>query len=452
MQNLVKGQFEWHNTINANFHELDSGKVNNGNLAELVGYGVVTGLEVLAQETPNMTVKVNAGIVYMPGGNRLEFAGNDSVAISPADAENPRVDIVYINTDGTVGYIAGVPFTTPIAPDTPEGAFLLAKINVAVGTTTIIGSNITDMRKIKNNLDEHVVKKATQTDLGHVKKGTDINIDSSGVISVDSGNTAGKILKLPAGLTNGDMLYVNSSGQLVRLPKGGEAQALLTLDGKPTWGTGMASSKVFDTPGTYPWTVPAGVKVVKATGCAAGGGGGGGSAGYDNTDWGANAISGSAGGVTSFGTLFTLNGGIGGHSANGTLGGVKGDGGTIPINIPALFALKGNDGTKGNDTISGHTSGAAGVAGANGMLGLGLYGKGGDSGAGGIGNTGGASGGSGGAGAAVNGYVVPVTPGDTINITIGAGGGGGAGGVQNNTSFNGFSGADGGNGILIIEW
>ena len=159
MQDLIKGEMDWHNKVNNNFHEIDSGKISSSNLVELAGYGVITGLEVLAQETPNMTVKINAGILYMSNGTRIAFAGNDSVPISPADIENPRVDIVYINSDGTVGYIAGVPFTTPIAPDVPEGAFLLAKINVGVGAITITSENIIDMRKMKgftSELDERM--------------------------------------------------------------------------------------------------------------------------------------------------------------------------------------------------------------------------------------------------------------------------------------------------------
>ncbi|UZQ50610.1 hypothetical protein [Clostridium kluyveri] len=149
MQDLIKGELDWHNKVNNNFHELDFGKISSSNLVELAGYGVITGLEVLAQETPNMTVKINAGVLYMSNGTRIAFAGNDSVPISPADAENPRVDIVYMNPDGTAGYIAGVPFTAPIAPDLPEGTFLLAEINVAVGVITITSENIIDMRKKK---------------------------------------------------------------------------------------------------------------------------------------------------------------------------------------------------------------------------------------------------------------------------------------------------------------
>lgn len=164
MQDLIKGELDWHNKVNNNFHEVDSDKISSSNLVELVGYGVITGLEVLVQTTPNMTVKVNAGIVYMSDGTRIAFSGNDSIPISPADAENPRVDIIYINSDGTAGYIAGVPFTAPIAPNVPEDAFLLAKINVAVGATIITSEDIMDMRKMIDATDELEEKIADLTE------------------------------------------------------------------------------------------------------------------------------------------------------------------------------------------------------------------------------------------------------------------------------------------------
>ncbi|AKA68561.1 hypothetical protein [Clostridium scatologenes] len=94
--------------------------------------------------------------------------------------------------------------------------------------------------EVNAKLLSHEAEKATQDVLGHVKKGTDINIDSNGVISVDSGITANKILKLPTGLASGDILYVNGSGQLVRLPKGTDTQALILSGGLPVWGSAGA--------------------------------------------------------------------------------------------------------------------------------------------------------------------------------------------------------------------
>ena len=123
------------------------------NLLESTGYGVISGLTVSAQSTANMTVNVASGIVDMATGARLTPSGNSALTISTADATNPRIDIIYVNTDATIGYLSGTPAASPTVPTTPTGVFVLAQISVAANTTTIISSNITDKRKMKNTTD-----------------------------------------------------------------------------------------------------------------------------------------------------------------------------------------------------------------------------------------------------------------------------------------------------------
>ncbi len=151
MKDLIKGEFEWHEKVNANFHELSNGKTNIEDLLESTGYGVISGLMVSAKSS--MSVNVDSGIVYMPNGVRLEITGNNDLAINIADAVNPRIDVVYINNDGTIGYTVGIPADLPVIPGIPTGAFLLAQINVAAKVMSITNTNIIDMRKIKNTTE-----------------------------------------------------------------------------------------------------------------------------------------------------------------------------------------------------------------------------------------------------------------------------------------------------------
>ncbi|HET6915091.1 MAG TPA: hypothetical protein VFH56_03285, partial [Acidimicrobiales bacterium] len=67
--------------------------------------------------------------------------GNDTSSISAADATNPRVDIVFVQVNDTVqdgsgaesasvGYLAGTPASSPVAPAAPARSLVLAQISV----------------------------------------------------------------------------------------------------------------------------------------------------------------------------------------------------------------------------------------------------------------------------------------------------------------------------------
>jgi hypothetical protein len=116
-------------------------------IKEKTSYGVVSGLEVTAQNVPDMTVNVASGIIYMQDGERFEVEA-DTMAVVEADEENPRIDIIYINGTGVVSYMQGTAAENPTAPETPLGSQLLAEIAVAADATAIGTANITDKRKL----------------------------------------------------------------------------------------------------------------------------------------------------------------------------------------------------------------------------------------------------------------------------------------------------------------
>ena len=160
--------------INALANEITSikGNVDNNELAldESTGHGVISGQGVKAQTVPNMTVKVESNIIHMLNGVRLQSVANNALPITAADIVNPRKDIVYINPDGTVGYLKGIPAVDPKAPSTPEGAFLMCEINVVANVTTITDGDIIDKRKIKVSVDE------LNTDLSNFKEETNSHL------------------------------------------------------------------------------------------------------------------------------------------------------------------------------------------------------------------------------------------------------------------------------------
>ncbi|OQA28050.1 MAG: hypothetical protein BWY57_03557 [Betaproteobacteria bacterium ADurb.Bin341] len=81
---------------------------------ENTGYGVASGLAVSAQSTPNMTVKVAAGVAYLPDGTRVAVAGNN-VTVPAASSASARKDIVYVAANGALACLSGEPLAPAIA-------------------------------------------------------------------------------------------------------------------------------------------------------------------------------------------------------------------------------------------------------------------------------------------------------------------------------------------------
>lgn len=116
-------------------------------IKEKTDYGVLSGLTVTAQGTPDMSVSVATGIVYDQYGYRHFIEGDTMTAID-ADTENPRIDIIYLNGAYTVSYYPGTPAAEPTAPELPANGTLIAEIAVGANVTSILSNNITDKRRI----------------------------------------------------------------------------------------------------------------------------------------------------------------------------------------------------------------------------------------------------------------------------------------------------------------
>jgi len=157
---------------------------------ESSGYGTISGLTTTAQSTPNMTVNVATGTVHMANGVRYTPSANSTLAITTANATNPRIDIIYVNSSGVISYLAGTPASSPVVPTVPLGGFLLSKINVIANTTTITSTNITDMRKIKNTTDSNADQIALLSGVsGTVEKANKSALDTTNANVTNLNNT-----------------------------------------------------------------------------------------------------------------------------------------------------------------------------------------------------------------------------------------------------------------------
>ncbi|WP_028971927.1 glycosyl hydrolase family 28-related protein, partial [Sporomusa ovata] len=120
---------------------------------ESTSYGVISGCEILAQDTPDMTVKfgtLGTNKVHMPSGKPYTLSSVSSLAILTAHATLPRLDLIYVNSLGLVAYTAGTAAMNPFAPSLPDGAVKLTTITVPAGTTGILSENIEGNNRSKN--------------------------------------------------------------------------------------------------------------------------------------------------------------------------------------------------------------------------------------------------------------------------------------------------------------
>jgi hypothetical protein len=140
-----------------------------GAAASNPAHGIVTAtdLAVTQNGTPNMSVNVAAGGCFIRGTASLNQGAyhlwNDAtvnLAISAADATNPRRDLVIAvvrdaaysgaSNDARLIVVTGTPAAAPVDPSLASNpnALVLARITVAAGDTAINTADITDLRTI----------------------------------------------------------------------------------------------------------------------------------------------------------------------------------------------------------------------------------------------------------------------------------------------------------------
>jgi len=107
--------------------------------------GTSTECLVIESATPAMTVVVSEGKAVGLGGYRSRI-GRSTLAVSTADATNPRIDVVWVDADGSIGITAGTPAGSPSVPSIGFTKQSIARIAVGAAVTTIVTANITDTR------------------------------------------------------------------------------------------------------------------------------------------------------------------------------------------------------------------------------------------------------------------------------------------------------------------
>lgn len=101
---------------------------------QMAGDGVIFGLGVSAQGSPDMTVAVAAGMCRQQG--YFAFVSAQNVSIPDGDATYDRCDLIVVDWNGAVSRVAGTPAERPNPPSLPSNSIPLAAVYVAAGRTT----------------------------------------------------------------------------------------------------------------------------------------------------------------------------------------------------------------------------------------------------------------------------------------------------------------------------
>lgn len=256
-------------------------------------------------------------------------------------------------------------------------AHLVSNVSVTCSTNTYtIGGNVSGLASSAQvTLDNNAADPLTVTSDGPFTFATPVAYNGAYVVTIGT-QPAGQLCTV-----------TNGSGPAV------------TADVTNVSVSCMASTFSFTTPGSYTWTVPAGVSSIQIVAIGAGGGGGGMWGTNAGRVGGAGAIVASTRSVTAGQVLNLVVGGGGGTGASGpgsggsyTCGAGGGGGGSSNVDSGTTDQIiaggGGGGGSCNNATNGGSGGGTGGAGGAGGATGIATGGSGGTGGIGGAGGVG----------------------------------------------------------------
>ncbi len=102
--------------------------------------GVLSGCGLTQSGSPDMNVVVAAGWIQIDGILYSVTGGNAAVGNNASG--NPRIDLISVNSSGTITVTAGTASATPDAPEIPANNILLGLVYVANGETALTNDEI----------------------------------------------------------------------------------------------------------------------------------------------------------------------------------------------------------------------------------------------------------------------------------------------------------------------
>lgn len=169
--------------------------------------GIVASGDFLVSQngTPNMSVDVAAGRAYVAGSESgfqgvyfVENRASVNLAISAADATNPRIDLVVLKLEdstysgaidaASLVVVTGTAAASPSEPSAPANSLVLARVDVDANETTILTADLTDRRGNLATTLGGVRPVTSSTRPGSPRPGEPIFEQDTGNLSIWSGS------------------------------------------------------------------------------------------------------------------------------------------------------------------------------------------------------------------------------------------------------------------------
>ncbi len=108
---------------------------------------VLTDCEVSASSPAAMTVDVASGTIFFGNDVITVVASSDTLTIDAESTSNDRIDLIRVDSTGTLSVLKGTASAVPATPDyDPDNYIVLAIITVGNTTTSITSDEIEDIR------------------------------------------------------------------------------------------------------------------------------------------------------------------------------------------------------------------------------------------------------------------------------------------------------------------
>ncbi len=88
------------------------------------------------QATPDLTLKIEAGVCYV-GATRVVYAGGNTPAFTAPTGGDKRIDLVTIDAAGTIAITQGTPGGAPTAPAYPTDKLVICEVYIRTGSTSV---------------------------------------------------------------------------------------------------------------------------------------------------------------------------------------------------------------------------------------------------------------------------------------------------------------------------
>lgn len=135
----------------------------------------------------NMTVAVAGGCVLTNRAQKLVTAGNGT--ITAANATNPRIDIVVIDSTGAIAVRAGTAAVAPKPALAQTNDVAIAAVFVPANDTVIAANQITDLRVMQESGIPRIVRKganeAFSTTAFNNSTDLDLHMEASGIYAFE---------------------------------------------------------------------------------------------------------------------------------------------------------------------------------------------------------------------------------------------------------------------------